>query len=143
MLIQFVTPKLLSFSDFDPQTIISANIENQQQTPPHLRAAAAADLSTPTNNSNNQQSHTNNRANNTQLHLNTKPRTPASERILFHDHNQIIVEAAFAFEEEDCFVSLLTALVLLLPVGRSMVDEHVIINPVEEGGQIGWTHPSI
>ena len=66
MLIQFVTPKLLSFSDFDPQTIISANIENQQQTPPHLHTAEAADLSTPTNNFNNQQSHTNNRANNTQ-----------------------------------------------------------------------------
>jgi hypothetical protein len=44
------------------------------------------------------------------------------------------VEAAFAIEEEDYFESLLTALVLHLPCGGSMVDEQFVINPVEEGG---------
>jgi hypothetical protein len=106
VLIQFVTPKLSSFSDFDPQTIISANIENRQQTP-HLLIYALQQQQTcpPTTPT------INNRTQTTvpttlKLHLNTKPRTPASERILFHDHNRIIVEAAFAFEEEDCFESL-------------------------------------
>ncbi len=72
-----------------------------------------------------------------------RPSTPAPERMHLHNHKRVIVEAAFTFDGDDRFKTLVAALASLLTFSR-MVDEHFIINTVKENSRDkDWSDPTL